>query len=190
MLSSNEAIRQQALKSRSSMTSEQCKAASQDICDRLFDLFRGDFGSQSHCILSYYPIKNEADLWDFHENMIIQGERIFFPVVDGLDMNFYHADDKKGFAPGSFACFEPVDRSIPYKKDTPAVVLVPGVAFSESGDRLGYGKGYYDRFLSDAANIVKKIGVCYESQLFNDIKPESTDIPMDIIITEKRIIRP
>jgi len=67
------------------------------------------------------------------------------------------------------------------------VVLVPGLIFREDGFRIGYGGGYYDRFLRDAKSVVK-IGLCYEMQIYEDIPVDIYDIPVDYIITEKRII--
>ncbi len=67
------------------------------------------------------------------------------------------------------------------------VVITPGLGFTERGDRLGYGRGYYDRWFSK--NKVKtKIGVAFEVQIVDELPLEKTDMPLDMLITEKRII--
>ncbi len=67
------------------------------------------------------------------------------------------------------------------------IVITPGLGFTERGDRLGYGRGYYDRWFSK--NEVKtKIGIAFEVQLVDELPLEETDMPLDILVTEKRII--
>lgn len=84
-----------------------------------------------------------------------------------------------------FGTMEPVNGTEAEKID---VAIVPGIAFSESMDRVGYGAGYYDRFLS-AHPEIKKIAVCYDFQVRNDFTAESHDVKMDFIVTEKRVIK-
>ncbi|MBD3249381.1 5-formyltetrahydrofolate cyclo-ligase [Candidatus Woesearchaeota archaeon] len=66
------------------------------------------------------------------------------------------------------------------------IVIIPGIAFDKSGNRLGYGSGFYDIFLQDITST--KVALAYEFQIFNNIPSEPHDITMDYIITEKRII--
>lgn len=73
------------------------------------------------------------------------------------------------------------------QKETPEVLFIPGLAFTKEGKRLGRGKGFYDRYLMSFKGI--KIGVCFESQLFEEIETEEHDQVMDIIITEKNIYK-
>ncbi|MCO4792528.1 MAG: 5-formyltetrahydrofolate cyclo-ligase [Bacteriovoracaceae bacterium] len=68
----------------------------------------------------------------------------------------------------------------------PDVFIVPGISFTESGSRLGRGKGYYDRYLEGRCGI--KIGICFEFQISDQLITEDHDIEMDYVITEKRII--
>ena len=65
------------------------------------------------------------------------------------------------------------------------IVIVPGVAFDKKYNRMGYGKGYYDRFLKDMTAL--KIGVCHSFQLVDEIPSEPHDIKMDMIVTEREI---
>ena len=74
--------------------------------------------------------------------------------------------------------------------DTVGICFVPGIAFDKSGNRIGFGKGYYDRFLKDKPQITK-IGICYDFQLLKKVQIpfDEFDIKMDIIVTEKEVIR-
>lgn len=66
------------------------------------------------------------------------------------------------------------------------VAIVPGLAFDKKGNRVGYGAGYYDRFLAAHPNILK-IGVCYDFQVIEGICPSITDVPMDYVVTEQAV---
>ena len=69
---------------------------------------------------------------------------------------------------------------------TPEVILVPGLAFSEKGERLGRGKGFYDKYLSQYRGI--KIGICFSEQLIENLPSEKHDETLDYIVTDERII--
>lgn len=74
-----------------------------------------------------------------------------------------------------------------FKKVYPKVLVIPGLAFSTNGQRLGRGKGYYDRYLSD--HKVLKIGICFNEQILKEVKTESHDVLMDYIINENTVFK-
>jgi 5-formyltetrahydrofolate cyclo-ligase len=69
------------------------------------------------------------------------------------------------------------------------LIVVPGIAFDVMGRRIGYGKGYYDRALHDLEGEGKLVGFCYDFQLVDEIIGEPHDVTMDMIITDKRVVR-
>jgi len=69
------------------------------------------------------------------------------------------------------------------------LVIVPGIAFDKKGYRIGYGHGYYDRFLKILKKDVKKIGLAFEIQVVDEIPEEEHDVPVDIVVTEKRVLK-
>lgn len=69
------------------------------------------------------------------------------------------------------------------------VVITPGVAFTEHGDRLGYGRGYYDRWFA-SHTVSTKIALAFETQIVESLPTDASDQPVDLIVTEKRVIRP
>jgi 5-formyltetrahydrofolate cyclo-ligase len=91
----------------------------------------------------------------------------------------------RDMARGAYGILEPVSIKKAEVSDID-LIIVPGIAFDINGGRCGFGKGYYDRLLCESK--AKKIGLCYDFQLVREIETDEHDIPMDMIITERRII--
>jgi 5-formyltetrahydrofolate cyclo-ligase len=90
---------------------------------------------------------------------------------------------------GAFGIPEPCPTGIEYQADGADLIVVPGVAFDLSGNRIGYGKGYYDRFLNNPESKARLVGLCHDFQLIDGAIPADLhDIQMDIIVTGRRII--
>ena len=183
----NNEIRKQKLSLRQEQSREKCKELSDRISDTLSKKLSELCCDKDTNVLSYFSINNEVNLITVNDELIYGGIPVFFPLTRGEDMEFFRVMPGGTFIQGTFHCFEPEDRSVPLNRSERIIALVPGVAFSEKGYRLGYGKGYYDRFLPTCADILR-IGVCYELQLSEEIVPSEYDVPMDMIITEKRVI--
>ena len=105
-------------------------------------------------------------------------KRIILPTVVGDDIIPVELADETGFAVGDFNILEPQNDAYTGDFD---LIVVPGVAFDRHGNRLGRGKGYYDRFLCQHQKV-KKIGICFDFQLVDNVPVEETDIPLDEII--------
>jgi len=133
----------------------------------------------------YYPIKQEIDLSLLWEEAWKRKLIILFPrVINHEKMYFCRVNSYKDFKLSEWGIYEPCTKS--YNKIIDKI-FIPGLAFGENGSRLGYGKGYYDRFLDHDAHI-EKIGICSEENLYKSIPIEKHDIFMDKILTEKRIL--
>lgn len=102
------------------------------------------------------------------------------PRVEGDVMNFY-SYDKDAMAAGAYGINEP-QRGVPVQPYEIDAIVVPGVAFTAKGMRMGRGKGFYDRYLMQSGFAALKIGVCYREQLVPDIPTEPHDVPMDAVI--------
>lgn len=101
-------------------------------------------------------------------------------------------DSTQDLFPGFMGIPEPIPSLVESRLLPPQsieVVVVPGVVFARSGYRLGYGGGYYDRFLAQSAPQSYRIGLAFSLQLVDDIPVLPHDIPMDMVITEKEVIR-
>lgn len=83
---------------------------------------------------------------------------------------------------------EPIDDSIVVKKEDIDLIIVPGTVFDREFNRIGYGGGYYDRYLEDIAYKNNKVVLAYDFQIIDKIESEEHDIKMDLIITDKEVI--
>lgn len=127
----------------------------------------------------YYSLKDEVQTHDFIDNWSNQ-KIILLPVVikDDIELRLYTG--KEHLAEGAFHIGEPIGEAYT-SYDSIDLVIVPGVAFDENGNRLGRGKGYYDRLLPHIK--ATKIGICFPFQLLKKIPTEPFDKKMDKIIT-------
>lgn len=147
---------------------------------------------KAEMILIYMHYGSEIRTDTIIESALSMGKRVFVPRVDGKEMDFYEIHGVEDCAAGYMGIPEPVQSAgklvfpTEIKKDDILMVL-PGLVFDEAGNRIGYGGGFYDRFLSVHPEC-NKIGVAYEFQCVDQIIPEENDIPVDGIVTEKRVI--
>ena len=137
--------------------------------------------SEKICV--YLSIRDEVDTFRMIDELLNLGKQLYAPVVIGDSMvakSFSSLDELKI---GAFNILEPQGHVC--SVDQFDIVVVPMVAFNSNLARIGYGKGYYDRFLTEK---VKKIGLAYNGQMF-DFTPEVFDKPLDYIVTETGVIR-
>lgn len=134
-----------------------------------------------YCYLSY---ANEVDTSLLLSNLAAMRKKLYVPVVTQTEMLPSEWNADMAAKKNGFGILEPV--SPVFLKGAPDVSIIPGVAFSKKGGRLGQGGGYYDKWLSK--NKTVKVGLCYSWQLFDDL-PFLTecDIAMDYVVTEKGI---
>lgn len=132
-------------------------------------------------IFFYYPLGSEVNLLPLAQKALDLGKQVAFPRVKGSDMEFYLVSDLKRFAEGAFHVMEPLGSEAASSEH--ALVLVPGLAFDVRGSRMGYGKGYYDRYFANYPGC-QKIGICYQMQMVEDVPYGKHDIFMDEVITE------
>lgn len=183
-------IRKKLIDIRSALSGKEVDEHSRIICQKLKTIpqYR-----QAETIFCYINTKNEVKTRDFIEREIKEGKSIYLPSSDrnSSKLEFYRVFDlDKDLQTGNYGIFEPVrkrERRISEKEAE--LVIVPGVAFDMNLNRIGYGKGYYDIFLSDVSENAFKVGFAYDFQIIDNIPVEKKDIRMDMIITEKRIIQ-
>ena len=133
-------------------------------------------------ILCYYPLGNEVDLLDLYKILLQDGYNLYFPVTYRDAIRFYKVRNLTDFTVGTFNVHEPDDRRYEFR-DKEAIVITPGLAFDKHNNRIGYGKGYYDRFLRHYTSTTP-IGVCYKFQLVDELDVTSYDVPVKKVITD------
>lgn len=133
---------------------------------------------EAKTVMLYSSLPDEVQTIEFIEKWRHK-KRIILPTVVGDDIIPVELTDDTDFAIGDFNILEPQNK--PYNGSYD-LIIVPGVAFDKYGNRIGRGKGYYDRFLSKHMDI-KRIGICFDFQLIEEVPTEDNDIRMHEIIS-------
>ena len=168
-------LRKQIKALKKQHTAEQLTAQSIAIMQKIES--HPDF-AKANIVMLYYSLPDEVHTADFiakWRNL----KQIILPTVVGDDIIPVKLDADTTFTKGDFDIQEP--QSVEYTGGYD-LIIVPGVAFDKNGNRLGRGRGYYDRFLCKHTDV-KKIGICFDFQLVDEIPTEPTDIKMDEIIS-------
>jgi len=116
------------------------------------------------------------------------GKALFLPAVEGDEMLFRRVVDLKDIVPGRFGIKQPAVDSPAADPEGIDLIVIPGVGFDLAGQRIGYGRGYYDRTLHTLEGKGILIAFCYEFQIVASLAGEQHDVNMDRIITEQRLI--
>lgn len=136
---------------------------------------------QAHTILLYHSLPDEVDTHEFIEKW--NGKKtIILPVVKGENLELYHYTGSKDLTKGPFGILEPSKEHFT-NLNAIELAIIPGMAFDRQGNRLGRGKGFYDRLLPHLSSY--NIGVCFSFQLQQETIPfEEYDSPMNEVITD------
>lgn len=175
-------LRKQILLLRNSFGEEKRQECSQKIAQRLYGLAEYKDCSEIFC---YFSKKNEISTEDIIRKALREGKKTALPVCIGDEMIFRYIGGFEDLEKGSFGVYEPKSRCPQAIAEKSTVCIVPGLCYNGNGYRIGYGKGFYDKFL--AKNPCIKIGLCYEEFII-DFVPQKNDIPTDIIVSENKVI--
>ena len=176
------ALRKHLLEKRDAISDEFRNISSSKIYQNLKQV---DSYINSHNIACYFSIGSEIDTYDIMLGILEQGKNMLLPKIVDNNLEFYVVPNLEKLEKGAFDIMEPKDSC--KKAEKIDCVLVPTIGISKLGDRLGYGRGYYDKFLSSTGAL--KISLTYSKQIIKSIPSESHDIKIDLIITEDEIIK-
>ena len=138
-------------------------------------------------VYTYVDYKNEVKTREFMEKAWNDGKRVAVPRVKGKNMEFYYIDSMNDLEPGSKGILEP-KKEMEQANAADALVIMPGVAYDVNLHRIGYGGGYYDRFMKENPWLYS-MAVAFEFQVFDEIPTEEHDVRPVILITEQKIYR-
>jgi len=149
----------------------------------------GEF-AEARVVALYAPIHHEVETARALHAALASAKMVLFPAVCPGGLEFRRISNPAALRRGPFGIPEP-DAACPVHSPEEAdLIVVPGVAFDLGGRRIGYGKGYYDNALHRLEGKGRLVGFCYDFQLVEEIAGEPHDVKMDLIITERRVIRP
>ena len=159
------------------MTEDQIVSASRALGEK----FRqSELYKNARSIYGYLPYNQEVRTVEMLQQAIADGKRVAVPKCYGSEMRFLWLDDLNAVAPGYSNIPEPIADE-PIADDETALVLMPGLAFDPQGHRIGYGGGFYDRFLSQEPGH-PTLALCYDFQMVEHLETEEFDIPVDQVL--------
>ena len=135
---------------------------------------------EADTIYGYLPYNQEVRTVPMLEQALRDGKRVAVPKVYGDEMKFLYLDDLTKVSKGYAGIPEPIADE-PVADDKAALVLMPGLAFDPEGHRIGYGGGFYDKFLAAEPNH-PTLALCYEFQMLPELHTEEHDIPVDTVL--------
>ncbi len=141
---------------------------------------------KARSIWTYISLPGEVETFTLIEKAWEAGKEVAVPKVEGDELSFRVIDDWSQVEEGYFHVLEPVDRRISFEED--ALLVMPGVAFDLKCSRLGYGRGFYDRFLLDHPTH-PTCALSFDFALFDEIPTDEKDRKPQMVITDKRILR-
>ena len=149
--------------------------------ERLGELFVNSEAYQNaKTVYGYLPYNQEVRTVPMLQQALRDGKRVAVPKIYGDTMKFLYLDDLSKVEKNDMGIPEPIADD-PVAEDETALVLMPGLAFTKKGDRMGYGGGFYDRFLAQEPHH-PTLALCYEFQIVDSLPTEEYDIPVDTVL--------
>lgn len=145
----------------------------------------------SQRIFTYMSFGSEVYTDDIINYALNKGKEVYIPrtYVKDKKLRFYAIKSIEDTISGYRNIREPKNSDVEIKPQKNDLILIPGSVFDCSGNRYGYGAGFYDRYLADITNDCIRMGLCYHEQLVDEIMTLSTDIPMTHLVTDQNVYR-
>lgn len=180
-------LRKYVLKKRNLLSPNFIKEKSSAIENILFDT---DEFKKADKIFIYYSFKNETYTLNIIKKALSMGKTIALPLVkEDCQMDFFKVKSLTSLKKGAFGIPEPYPDSEKLEPDKKTLVITPGVVFDVNKNRIGMGKGFYDRYFQKYRKInFQKIGLCYDFQIVESLPADKYDVPLNKIISEKGVI--
>lgn len=164
---------------RRSLNSEDAALKSIAILNKLFETQQY---KDAACIYTYIDCRNEVSTMPLVRKALKEGKRVAAPKIENHSMEFYYISGYSDLREGAFGIMEPFGCEL--AQETDALMIMPGVAFDKENHRVGFGGGFYDRYL-ERENTHYKIALAYQFQIFEQIPYEAHDICPDMVLTNR-----
>ncbi|HJV45460.1 MAG TPA: 5-formyltetrahydrofolate cyclo-ligase [Bacillota bacterium] len=181
-------LRKMVLQVREALDKNQSRVKSEIISQRILNLPQYQ---KATCVFTFIPFGHEVDIRPVLEDGIKQGKRMVIPKTFTKEKYIatYEFTDWNQLVAGVYGILEPdPGKAIEVRPDEIDFIVIPGVAFDRMGGRLGYGGGFYDRFLSNYDRLPSLVAVCFQEQLVERIPMKPHDFKVDYIITDVEMI--
>jgi 5-formyltetrahydrofolate cyclo-ligase len=184
MSSTKAALRERIKHIRASMSPDERERHSSRIRKLLLTELNGE-----NPVLIYVSKPPEVITTGIIGSLLRRGTGVVVPIIQTADcsLRLSYLRDLSSLSASTFSVPEPIGKEIPASPETIRVVVVPMIAYDRNGHRLGYGAGYYDRFLSSSCHM-KKIGIAFSCQEIDSVPADENDVRMDVIITEEGVL--
>ena len=179
-------LRKNKMHERDSLSRDEAQALSDIITEKILSLKEY---KEADTILTYVSCRSEV----ITDNLILaalnDGKKVGVPKVEGDIMNFYYINSLDELEAGYFGVREPVVDKALVTDPSGCLMIVPGLAFDKDLNRIGYGKGFYDKyFQSHMDALFTKCGIAFDIQLCEKIEADPYDQPLDMLVTENSVI--
>ena len=185
-----ENLRRYMLRLRDRQSVGEIEQKSQDIIDQVLHLHEY---VRARGIACYVSKDSEVNTRPLIRATLNQEKRVLIPVVKKGDIELFFSEIKdlgSELAPGTFGILEPKPENVhPVSLDTVDVIFVPGIVWDREGYRLGWGRGYFDRVIKNLPQHVRSAGLAFNMQLIGKVPRDQFDVPVDMVVTESRVIR-
>ena len=171
------ALRAAIRQKKRAMTEEQIVSKSEKLGQLLAD---NELYKNAKTFYGYLPYNQEVRTIPMLEQALRDGKRVAVPKCYSGEMKFIYLDDLSKVEPGYANIPEPIEDG-PIADDPTALVLMPGLAFDPEGHRIGYGGGFYDKFLAQEPGH-PTLALCYDFQVLDHLATEEFDIPVDCVL--------
>lgn len=183
-------LRKRILNSRRGMPEQELAEKSEKIAKSLFGL---PSFIQAQVIMFYIDFRNEVQTGEMIKELLKQGKRVVIPITDTKNIRLIPSELKDfpgDLTSGTWGILEPKAEYVrPVEANEIDFVVVPGVAFDEKGNRLGYGGGFYDRFLPQTKEGTIYCALAFELQIQDEVYPEIHDQRVHYVVTEEQVIK-
>lgn len=187
-MSKNE-LRNSVIAARNKLTAEEIKDKSAAVTKRFLELAEY---RRAGTVMAYVDFRNEVQTGSIINDALRRGKRVVVPITDVANKKLTPSqilDFPGDLEPGAWDILEPRPGCVrPVPADEIDLVIVPGVAFDTAGNRLGYGGGFYDRFLLTTKPGCVFAALAFEMQIRPNVYPGEYDLPIHMLVTEERVM--
>lgn len=177
-------MRKTILAQRDALSKKNREAKSKAILELLTE---SDLYKEAEQLLSFVSFGSEVDTLGIIRDALQQGKKVYCPRVEGEELIFYRVLESTDLKPGYRGIMEPIEGLGRWSQEEKGLLLLPGTVFDRNKNRIGYGKGFYDRFLEKQGAGLTTMALAFSMQIVEQVPAEAHDCKAQYIVTEDGI---